>query len=154
MKNRIKNQSSNVINFFEEKIFEIIGILYENKLQAELYYKIKDFRKNIALIPISSKTGEGIPDLLMILVGLAQRFLEEKLHIESGPAKGSVLEVKEELGLGTTIDSIIYSGTLKCNDKIVIGTKDEPIIAKIKVWDKYLGSEFEKFFGIEDGRKI
>ena len=68
----------------------------------------------------------------MTLVGLAQRYLEEKLHIEVGPAKGSVLEVKEELGLGKTIDSIIYSGILKCNDKIVIGTKDEPIIAKIK----------------------
>ncbi len=68
----------------------------------------------------------------MILVGLAQKFLEEKLFNESGPAKGSVLEVKEETGLGTTIDSIIYSGTLKCNDKIIIGTKDDPVIAKIK----------------------
>ncbi len=131
-KNRIDTQRANVRAIFDEKIYEIIGILFENKLRAELYYKIKDFRKNIALIPISSKTGEGIPELLMTLVGLAQRFLEEKLHNEIGPAKGSVLEVKEELGLGTTIDAIIYSGTLKCNDKIVIGTKDDPIIAKIK----------------------
>ena len=129
---RVEIQRPNVISIFEDKIFEIIGTLYENKLQADLYYKIKDFRKTIALIPISSKTGEGIPELLMTLVGLAQRFLEEKLHNEIGPAKGSVLEVKEELGLGTTIDSIIYSGTLRCNDKIIIGTKDDPIIAKIK----------------------
>jgi translation initiation factor 5B len=129
---RTSTQRPNVISIFEKKLFEIIGTLYENKLQADLYYKIKDFRKTIALIPISSKTGEGIPELLMTLVGLAQRFLEEKLHNEIGPAKGSVLEVKEELGLGTTIDSIIYSGTLSCDDKIVIGTKDEPIIAKIK----------------------
>ena len=128
----IDNQRPITKSFFEDKIYELIGILFENKLQAELYYKIKDFRKNISIIPISSKTGEGIPELLMILVGLAQKFLEEKLFNESGPAKGSVLEVKEETGLGTTIDSIIYSGTLKCNDKIIIGTKDEPVIAKIK----------------------
>jgi len=129
---RIENQRQNVKTSFEDKIYELIGILFENKLHAELYYKIKDFKKNIAIIPISSKTGEGIPELLMTLVGLAQKFLEEKLHTETGPAKGNVLEVKEEVGLGVTIDSIIYSGILKCNDKIVIGTKDEPIIARIK----------------------
>lgn len=129
---RIASQRTNVKTIFKDKIFELIGILYENKFQAELYYKIQDFRKNIAIIPISSKTGEGIPELLMTLIGLAQKFLEEKLHIEIGPAKGTVLEVKEEVGLGTTIDSIIYSGILRCNDKIVIGTKEDPIIAKIK----------------------
>ena len=129
---RIASQRTNVKTIFKDKIFELIGILYENKFQAELYYKIQDFRKNIAIIPISSKTGEGIPELLMTLVGLAQKFLEEKLHTEIGPAKGTVLEVKEEVGLGTTIDSIIYSGILRCNDKIVIGTKEDPVIAKIK----------------------
>jgi translation initiation factor 5B len=131
-KNRINSQRESVKAIFKDKIYELIGVLFENKLQAELYYKIKDFSKTIAIVPISSKTGEGIPELLMTLVGLAQKFLEEKLHIEVGPAKGSVLEVKEEIGLGTTIDSIIYSGTLKINDKIVIGTRNEPIIAKIK----------------------
>jgi len=129
---RVEKQRENVKTIFEKNIFEIIGILYDNKLNAELYYKIKDFKKNIAIIPISSKTGEGIPELLMTLVGLAQKFLEEKLHTEIGPAKGSVLEVKEEVGLGTTIDSIIFSGKLKCDDKIIIGTKTDPIIAKIK----------------------
>ena len=52
---RIKKQNTNALSIFEEKIYDIIGVLYENKLNAELYYKIKDFRKTIALIPISSK---------------------------------------------------------------------------------------------------
>jgi len=131
-KTRIEKQSPNVKSIFEDYIFEMIGTLFENDLQADLYFKIKDFRKTIAIIPISSKTGEGVPELLMTLVGLAQRFLEDKLHIESGAAKGSILEVKEEIGLGTTIDTIIYSGTIKNNDKIVIGTKGEPILTTIK----------------------
>ena len=131
-KNRINNQRVNVKNIFEEKIYEIIGTISENKLNSDLYFNISDFRKTIGIIPISAKTGEGIPELLMILVGLAQKFLEEKLQIESGPGKGTVLEVKEEVGLGKTIDAIIYAGTIRNNDKIVIGTTGEPLVTKIK----------------------
>jgi len=131
-KTRINSQRPHVKNSFEEKIYELIGTIFENKLKADLYYNIADFRKTIGIVPISAKTGEGIPELLMVLVGLAQRFLEDKLHIESGPGKGSVLEVKEEVGLGKTIDAIIYAGTVKSNDKIVIGTTDQPITTTIK----------------------
>ena len=129
---RIENQRLNVKTLFEERLYEIIGTISEQKLNADLYFNISDFRKTIGIIPISAKTGEGIPELLMILVGLAQRFLEDQLHIESGPGKGSVLEVKEEVGLGTTIDAIVYNGTIKIDDKIVIGTINEPVITRIK----------------------
>lgn len=131
-KKRIEDQRANVKTIFEEKLYEMIGIISENKLNSDLYFNISDFRKTIGIVPISAKTGEGIPELLMILVGLAQRFLEDRLHIESGPGKGSVLEVKEEVGLGKTIDAIIYNGTIKSDDKIVIGTKDEPVVTRIK----------------------
>jgi translation initiation factor 5B len=129
---RIEKQRSNIKAIFEEKIYDMIGTISENKLNSDLYFNISDFRKTIGIVPISAKTGEGIPELLMILVGLAQRFLEDRLHIESGPGKGSVLEVKEEVGLGKTIDAIIYNGTIKNDDKIVIGTNDEPVITRIK----------------------
>jgi len=129
---RIDNQRQNVKAIFEEKIYDIIGTISENKMNSDIYFNIKDFRKTIGIIPISSKTGEGIPELLMILVGLAQRFLEEKLNIETGPGKGSVLEVKEEVGLGKTIDAIIYNGSIKIDDKIVIGTWDKPVVTRIK----------------------
>ncbi len=131
-KTRINKQRPNVKTIFEEKIYEIIGTVSEQKLNADLYFNISDFKKTIGVIPISAKTGEGIPELLMILVGLAQRFLEDQLHIESGPGKGSVLEVKEEIGLGKTIDAIIYNGTIKIDDRIVIGTIDEPVVTRIK----------------------
>jgi len=131
-KARIDKQRTNVKTIFQDKIYEIIGTVSEQKLNADLYFNISDFRKTIGVIPISAKTGEGIPELLMILVGLAQRFLEDRLHIESGPGKGSVLEVKEETGLGKTIDAIVYNGTIKINDKIVIGTINEPVVTRIK----------------------
>jgi len=131
-KTRIEKQRPNTKTLFEEKIYDIIGTLSENNLNADLYFNIADFAKTVAIIPVSSKTGEGIPELLMVLVGLAQRFLEDQLHIESGPGKGSVLEVKEEIGLGTTIDAIIYNGIIKNDDKIVIGTNGEPVVTTIK----------------------
>ncbi|MCX6666770.1 MAG: translation initiation factor IF-2 [Euryarchaeota archaeon] len=131
-KTRIEKQRPNVKTMFEEKLYDIIGTLSENSLNSDLYFNIADFTKTIALIPVSSKTGEGIPELLMVLVGLAQRFLEDRLQIETGPGKGSVLEVKEEVGLGTTIDAIIYNGIIRNDDKIVIGTKGEPIVTTIK----------------------
>jgi len=131
-KTRIYQQRPNVRNVFEERLYDMIGTISEQKLNSDLYYNISDFKKTIGIIPISAKTGEGIPELLMILVGLAQRFLEEQLRIESGPGQGSVLEVKEEVGLGKTIDAIIYNGTIRSDDKIVIGTKDEPVVTRIK----------------------
>jgi translation initiation factor 5B len=130
--NRIPQQRDLAKNLFQEKIYEFIGLLFDKGFESDLYFNIKDFRKAVPMIPISSKTGEGIPELLMVLVGLAQRFLEDKLSIESGPGKGTVLEVKEDVGLGTTVDAIIYSGTIRKDDTIIFGTNDEPLITKIK----------------------
>ncbi len=129
---RIDQQPPKVKTIFEENLYELIGTMFDQGFQADLYYKINDFRKTIGIVPISAETGEGLSELLMTLVGLAQRFLEEKLHIEKGPAKGTVLEVKEETGLGTTIDTIIYNGSLTSKDTIVVGTKGEPIVTSIK----------------------
>jgi len=129
---RLKKQNDLARSIFEEKIYETIGTLSEHGFSSDLYTNIRDFSRNVAIIPISAKTGEGVPELLMVLVGLAQRFLEKHLTIEKGPAKGTVLEVKEERGLGTTIDVIIYSGTLRSTDTIAVGTREEPVITKIK----------------------
>ncbi|OYT29412.1 translation initiation factor IF-2 [Thermoplasmatales archaeon ex4572_165] len=131
-KNRIENQNVRAKTLFDQYIYDMIGVVYDQGFQADLYYNIADFRKNIGIMPISSKTGEGIPELLMTVVGLAQRFLEEQLHTEQGPGRGTILEVKEEVGLGTTIDTIIYNGTIKQTDIIAIGTKNEPILTTIK----------------------
>ncbi|MBS3749062.1 MAG: translation initiation factor IF-2 [Candidatus Thermoplasmatota archaeon] len=129
---RIDQQPLKIKNVFEENLYQLIGDLYDEGLQADLYYKIQDFRKTIGIVPISAKTGEGINELLMTLVGLAQRFLEDQLQIETGPAKGTILEVKEEIGMGTTIDTIIYNGVLRNTDTIAIGTKTDPVVTTIK----------------------
>ncbi len=129
---RIEKQRPMTKSLFEEKLYDLIGSIYDKGFESDLYYKIKDFRKAIPIIPISAKSGEGVPEVLMVLVGLAQRFLEDRLSIESGAGKGTVLEVKEDVGLGTTVDAIIYNGTIRKEDMIILGTQEEPIVTKIK----------------------
>ncbi|MEM2900992.1 MAG: translation initiation factor IF-2 [Thermoplasmata archaeon] len=127
-----EKQLDEVKQALDEKIYKIIERLYQHGFSSERYDRITDFTKNIALVPVSAKTGEGIPDLLLMLIGLAQRFLEKELETEEGPAEGTILEVKEEKGLGTTLDTIIYSGTISRGDTIVVGGKTKPIVTKVK----------------------
>jgi translation initiation factor 5B len=116
----------------ENKLYSLMGTLSRLGFKTERFDKIRDFTKHIAIIPTSAKTAEGIPELLAILVGLTQSFMKEDLITVIGPAKGTVLEVKEEIGLGTTINVIIFDGTLKTNDRIVIGGSEGPIITEVR----------------------
>ena len=127
-----KEQSAEAQARLDEKMYKIIGDLYERGYSADRYDRIEDFTKAIAVVPMSARNGEGMPDLLLILIGLAQRFLEQQLKTEEGPAQGTILEVKEEKGLGSTLDVIIYAGTLHKGDTIILGTKGKPLTTKIK----------------------
>src|SRR3990170_1569711 len=126
-------QAEHVKNALDEKIYIIIGKLYEMGFSSDRYDRVRDFKRNIGVVPVSARTGEGIPDLLMILMGLAQRFLEKDLEYRAvGPGTGTVLEVKEETGLGTTLDVILYDGELNVGDTLVVGSLGEPIVTKIR----------------------
>lgn len=128
-----KLQDKQVIKELDNKIYEIIGNLSNLGFQSERFDRISDFTRNIAIVPTSAKTGEGIPELLMVLAGLAQQYLATKLELKEEPAKGVILEVKEEAGLGVAADTIIYNGILRKGDTIVVGTLTEPLVTKIKV---------------------
>jgi len=118
---------------FEKKMYELVGEIAKYDLQSERFDRVDDYTKQIAIVPVSAKTGQGIPELLMVLTGLAQKYLEKKLEIEEkGGCKGTILEVKEEKGLGITLDTIIYNGSLKVNDTLIIGSVNEPIVVKVR----------------------
>jgi len=130
---KLQKQSQKIQQLFETKMYEIVSQIYELGIQADRFDRVSDYTKQAAIVPTSAKTGEGIPELLMLLTGLAQKYLEQSLQIEiTGPAKGTILEVKEKQGLGTVLDVIIYDGQLNVNDPILIGTLDKPIETKVK----------------------
>lgn len=126
-------QPEHIRSILDTKFYEIIGKLYELGFSSDRYDRIRDFQKTIAVIPISAKTGEGLPDILMVLLGLARKFLESSLEYQAtGPGVGVVLEVKEERGLGTTLDAILYDGEIRVGDMIAVGTLAEPIVTRIR----------------------
>ncbi len=123
-------QSADAQGLFEKKFYELIEQLNSRGFTADRFDRVTDFTKTIATVPVSAKTGEGIPDLLVTIIGLAQTFLKEQL-VSSEKSQGMVLEVKEVKGLGVTIDAIIYDGTISKNDFLVVGGKN-PLIAKVR----------------------
>ncbi len=126
-------QRDDVKDDLERKVYSIVAQLDERQISAERFdrfEKIEDFTKRVAIVPCSGLTGEGVPDLLMVLTGLAQHFLKDRLAV-SDTGRGTVLELKEVRGFGPTIDVIIYDGSVRKNDYIVIGGK-EPTVAKVK----------------------
>jgi len=161
----LKQQSSHIPEEIDAKVYELVGKLSEYGLNSELYSRVRDFQKELAIIPISAKTGEGLAELLMVVTGLAQRYLEAKLKIEiTGPGKGSILEKNEIKGLGITIDVILYDGTLRVNDSIAFAVPEGVGTAKIKALLKpkafHKGSDsagnytYVEFVGAASGIKI
>ena len=130
----LEAQDPRVSSELDEKLYALVGRLYEvGDFSADRFDRITDFTKSVAIVPVSGKTGEGLADLLLILIGLAQRFLESDLQTEEGPGEGTVLEVKEDRGMGTVMDTIVYSGTMAVGDTIVISSvKGTPIQTKIR----------------------
>lgn len=129
----MKAQSERVVEELDTRIYELVGELYKYGFDGDRYDRISDFTKTVGIVPISAVTGEGVPDLLLILVGLAQKFLKENLKLtSSGPGVGTILEVKEERGLGTTLDVILYNGEFKSGDTVIVGTAHEPVVTKIR----------------------
>jgi translation initiation factor 5B len=125
-----ENQSDRAQEQLEEKFYRVLGQLGAEGFQGERYDRISDYTKQIAIVPVSGLTGEGVPDLLMVLSGIAQRYLKKGLEITPGEGKGTILEVKEYKGLGVTVDAVIYDGEVRKGDYLVIGGKE---IVKTKI---------------------
>jgi len=129
----INEQMTHVQEDFYKKFYSLVAQLSEQGFDSDLYSSIKDFSKEVAVVPLSGVTGEGVAQLLLMLVGLSQQFLQQELSVEiKSPGRGTILEVKEEKGLGTTIDVILYDGIIRKGDSIVVGAKGKPIVTKVK----------------------
>ncbi len=129
----LAEQQNSTVEFLEAKLYEMIGALSATGFGSERFDRVKDPSKEISIIPISAKTGEGVAELLMYTAGLSQKFLGKNLEVNlDEPGRGSIIEKKEERGLGTTLDVILYEGTLKINDSVAFATPSGIKSAKIR----------------------
>ena len=128
----IKKQSPSIQTNIDEQIYNVVGALSILGYQSEAFYRVQDFKKEISIVPVSARSGVGIPELLAVLVGLTQQFLGKKLEQEEKQTRGIILEVNDEVGLGPTANMILIDGHLKKNDNIVVAKRDSVIITKPK----------------------
>ncbi len=129
----IEKQDEMVQARLEELMGRVIDEFLKLGIEADRYDRITDWTRQVPIVPTSAVTGEGIPDLLVVLAGLTQRFTKEKLKVTYGPGKGVIMEVKEEKGWGTTIDVVLYDGVIRKGDTIVTMGLNGPIVTKVKM---------------------
>ena len=128
-----ESQSKSARSRLDDNLYEIIGNLSDEGFSADLYWRVQNFQKNVGVVPVSAVTSEGLPDLLAVLMGLSQRYMKDEMAIDAaGPGAGTVLEVKEERGFGTTLDVVLYDGTVREDDTIVVGGSNEPIVTEVR----------------------
>jgi translation initiation factor 5B len=126
-------QNERVTGFVETRLYEIVGKLSDLGFNSERFDRVSDFARTIAIVPLSAHTGEGVSDLLLVMIGLAQRYMGDALAVEvQGPGQGTVLEVKEERGLGLTLDVILFDGTLTVGDQVMLATAEGVVQTKVK----------------------
>jgi len=127
----LPKQKEGVRSTFESMVKSTKTAFAERGLNAELYYENKDVRNTVSLVPTSARTGEGVPDLLVLIIQLTQRMMSQQLYL-SPTLKCTVLEVKLVEGLGMTIDVIVSDGILREGQKIVLCGINGAIVTNIR----------------------
>lgn len=127
----VKNQAPNTQREFEKRSKDIIVQFAEQGLNAALFYENPDPRSYVSLVPTSAITGEGMGNLLALIVDACQGPLARRL-MYSEELQATVLEVKALPGLGTTIDCILVNGMLREGDTVIIAGTDGPIVTQIR----------------------
>lgn len=127
----LAQQNNAVQREFADRASKCILQIAEQGLNCELYWKNTNPRKIINIVPTSAITGEGIPDMIKLLVDLTQtRMVNSLMYIST--LECTVLEVKVVEGLGTTIDVILSNGYLREGDKIVLCGLNGPIVTQVR----------------------
>ncbi|NCO11414.1 translation initiation factor IF-2 [Candidatus Pacearchaeota archaeon CG_4_9_14_0_2_um_filter_39_13] len=131
IKEAIESQAQHVYQEFETALLTFQGSLHSHGFESELYFKIDDFTKTVALVPCSARTKQGIDELLFVLCGLSQKFLTERLELSKEP-RGVILEIKKEKSLEWA-ETILYDGQISEGDEIAVATlSGNPLVSKIR----------------------
>lgn len=86
---------------------------------AEQELMPEDWGGDTVIMPVSAKTGDGVNELLDMILLMAD--VEELKAIDTGEAKGLVIEAHMEQGKGPTAVVLVEQGTLRQGDFVVAG---------------------------------
>ncbi|XP_028324526.1 eukaryotic translation initiation factor 5B [Gouania willdenowi] len=127
----LKKQKKNTKDEFDERAKAVIVEFAQLGLNASLFYENKDLRTFVSLVPTSAHSGDGIGNLIALLVELTQTILARNLaHCDE--LRAQVMEVKALPGMGTTIDVILINGRLREGETIIVAGVEGPIVTQIR----------------------
>jgi translation initiation factor 5B len=129
---QVKAQDSSVTTMLDERIYNVVGSLSKLGYNSEGFWRVKDFTKEVAIVPVSAAKNIGIPELLAVVVGLSQQFMAKRLERREGPARGIILEIKEEIGLGPSANLVLIDGILRVGNNIIVAKRDRAVVTRIK----------------------
>ena len=130
----LKDQAPEWNDELEERLYNVVGGLSRLGFQSDAYYRVKDFKQQVTIVPTSARHHVGIPELLAVLIGLSQQFLKGKLQMASGEhnGRGIILEMQEEVGIGETANVILTEGAFRVGDSIALVSKEGAFKSKVK----------------------
>lgn len=121
---------------------------------SEINLTPEDWGGDIICVPVSAETGEGIDKLLETIVLISDVEKERLLYLPEGKLIGAVVEAHLDSGVGPVITAIVYNGTLKQGDNIIVGESH----GKIRFIKNQKGEQIKKaeasqpvqIFGLKD----
>ena len=128
----VSMQDKSVVTALDEMIYNVVGSLSRSGYNSEAFWRIKNFTKEVAIVPVSARTGVGIPELLAVLIGLTQQYLSRKLERDEEQGRGIVLEINEEVGLGPAANVILFDGILRQGSSVIVAKRSNAVVARVK----------------------
>ena len=116
----------------DARVYSVAEELDQLGFSADRFDRVRDFTRNVGIVPVSAKTGVGVPELIALLVGLSQRFLSRELELVREGGEATILERSDQKGVGPVGSVIVYRGRLKVGDEIVVTGRLEPFASRVR----------------------
>jgi len=132
LRDQIARGGPEFLKVLDDRVYSVAEEVVRLGLSADRYDRVSDFTRNIGIVPVSAKTGVGVPELIALLVGLSQRFLKHELALATDGGEATILERSDQKGVGPVGNVIVYRGRLKVGDEIVATGRSEPFTSHIR----------------------
>jgi translation initiation factor 5B len=129
---QITRSGNDFSKLLDARVYSVAEELDQLGFSADRFDRVRDFTRNVGIVPVSAKTGVGVPELIALLVGLSQRFLARELVLVREGGEATILERSDQKGVGPVGSIIVYRGRLKVGDEIVVTGRNEPFASRVR----------------------
>ncbi len=132
LKEQIERSAPEFGRLLDQRVYSVAEELNGVGFSSDRFDRVSDFTHNVGIVPVSSKSGVGVPELLALMVGLAQRFLPEELALVVDGGEATILERSDQKGVGPVSSIILYRGRLRVGDDLVVNGRTEPFRTRVR----------------------